>query len=132
MSNMDMENSEIAELLANIHEQECESAALEEMQHQLQVGLEEDEKFIVGKLAILRKQLHDESERAKNMECNINSLWIKQQKLQEQEHLIDLVIIIFFIVTVNSSYFELLWCILIVLLIDYYMYFYIYVGHIIC
>ena len=50
-----MVNTRIAELLANIHEQECENAVLEEMQHQLQVGLEEDEKCIEGKLAILRK-----------------------------------------------------------------------------
>ena len=66
------------------------------MQHGLQVGLEEDEKCIVGKLAILRKQLYDEEERAKNLKGNISSLQIKRQKLQEQEHMINQVLIIGF------------------------------------
>ena len=91
-----MANSEIVELLANIHKQKHENAALEEMQHQLQEGLEEDEKHIEWKLVNLRKWLYDESDRAKNMKCNISSLLIKQQRLQEQELLIDLVLIIFF------------------------------------
>ena len=64
------------------------------MQHELQVRLEEDEKCIVGKLAILRKQLYDEEERPKNLKGNISSLQIKRQKLQEQEHIINLVLII--------------------------------------
>ena len=62
-----MTNSEIAESFAQIHEQEHENAALEKMQHEPEVGLEEDEKCIAGKLSILRKQLHDEAERAKNL-----------------------------------------------------------------
>ena len=66
------------------------------MQHQLQVGLEEDEKCIAGKLAILWKWFHDKVERAKNLKGNISSLWMKRQKLQEQEHMIDLVLFIFF------------------------------------
>ena len=96
MSNMDVTNSEIVELFAQIHEQEHENAALEEMQHQVQVGLEEDEKCIVGKLAILRKWLHDGAERAKNLKGTISSLQNKSQKLHEQDHIIDLVLIIFF------------------------------------
>ena len=96
MSNMGMADSEIIELFAKIHQQECENAALEKMQHELPEGLEEDEKCIVGKLAILRKWLYDEEEKAKNLKGNISSLQIKRQKLQEQEHMINLVLIICF------------------------------------
>ena len=74
---MDVTNSETAELFAQIHEQEHENGALEKMQHELQVRLDEDEKCIVGNLAILWKQLHDEVERAKNLKGNISSLQIK-------------------------------------------------------
>ena len=96
MSNMAMSESEIVKLIAKIQQQEHENAALEKMQHELQVGLEEDEKCIVGKLAILRKQLYDEEKRPKNLKGNISSLQIKRQKLQEQEHMINLVLIIGF------------------------------------
>ena len=91
-----MTDTEIVELFAKICQQECENAALEKMQHELQVGLEEDEKCIAGKVAILRKWLYDEEERAKNLKGNISSLQIKRQKLQEQEHMINLVLIISF------------------------------------
>ena len=62
-----MSESEIVELFAKIQQQECENAALEKKQHELQVGLEEDEKCIAGKLAIPRKQLYDEEEKAQNL-----------------------------------------------------------------
>ena len=62
------------------------------MQHELQVGLEKNKKCIAGRLAILRKWLHDEVERAKNLKDNISSLQIKGQKLQEQEHMINRVL----------------------------------------
>ena len=91
-----MSEPEIVELFAKIQQQECENAALEKMQHELQVGLVEDEKHIVGKLAIMRKQLYDEEEKAKNLRGNISSLQIKRQKLEEQEHMINLVLIIGF------------------------------------
>ena len=71
MSIMDMANSEFGQLFAKTHEQECKNVALEEIHHQLQVGFEENEKCIVGKLAILKIWLPDESEGAKNMKCNI-------------------------------------------------------------
>ena len=61
-----MSESEIVELFAKIQEQEHENAAFEKKQHEVGVGLEEDEKCIAGKLAILRKWLYDEEEKAKN------------------------------------------------------------------
>ena len=91
-----MSESEIVELFAKIQQQEHENAALEKRQHELQVGLEEDEKRIAGKLAILRKRLYDKEEKAKKLRGNISSLEIKRQKLQEHEHMINQVLIIGF------------------------------------
>ena len=96
MSNMVMSESEIVELSAKIQQQEIENAALDKRQHELQAGLEEDEKHIVRKLAILMKWLYDEEEKAKNLRANISSLKIKRQNLQQQEHMIKLVLIIGF------------------------------------
>ena len=78
-----MSESEIVELFAKIQQQECENAVLEKQQHELQLGLEEYEKHIAGKLAILRKWLYDEEEKAKNVRGNISSFQIKRQRLQE-------------------------------------------------
>ena len=60
------------------------------------MALEEDEKNMAVKLAILRKWLYDEEEKAQNLRGNIGSLEIKRQRLQEQEHMINLVLIIGF------------------------------------
>ena len=113
MSNMAMSESEIVELFPKIQQQEHENAALEKMQLELQVRLEEDEKHIAGKLAILRKWLYDEEEKAKNLRGNISNLQIKRQEFQEQEHMTNLVLIIGFyssqLIGLTLSCFDVYW-----------------------